>query len=158
MFDGRWRTSVDRATGPVGTRITRTGLTANHLTALGLLLAAVTAVVVGSGHLHLGLVLLIAAAVPDMLDGAVAKASGSASPRGAFFDSVADRVTDSLVLGGIAWYLADTRGTRDAVLAMAVLAASLLVSYERAKAESLGYEAKGGLLERAERVAALGLG
>ena len=158
MFDGRWRTRVDRVTGPVGATLRRIGVTADHLTAVGLVMAVGTALAIGSGRLGLGLALLAASSLPDMLDGAVAKAAGTASPRGAFFDSVADRVTDSLVLGGVAWYLASTRGTRDAVLAMAVLAASLLVSYERAKAESLGYEAKGGLMERAERVAALWLG
>jgi len=71
-----------------------------------------------------------------MLDGAVAKASGTASNRGAFFDSTADRVSDSLFLGGIAWYLASTKGAHAAMLPFAVLGVSTLVSYERAKAES----------------------
>ena len=122
-------------------------------------MAAATAVAIGSGRLLLGFGLLIASAVPDLLDGAVAKASGTASPRGAFFDSVADRVTDSLVLGGIAWHLAVTDpGGRLMLLPMAVLGSSTLISYERAKAESLGYSAKGGLMERAERIIALCLG
>src|SRR5205085_568749 len=125
----------------------RTGLTADHLTATGLVLAAATAVAVGGGRLGLGLVLLIASAVPDILDGAVAKASGTASMRGAFFDSVVDRVSDSLVLGGFAWYLASDRGGHWAVLPMAILGASTLISYERAKAESLGLDARGGLME-----------
>ena len=83
----------------------RTKLSPDHLTALGLVLAVPAAVMIGSGRLFWGLILLIAAAVPDLLDGALAKASGTASVRGAFFDSVADRVTDALVLGGFAWYL-----------------------------------------------------
>jgi CDP-diacylglycerol--glycerol-3-phosphate 3-phosphatidyltransferase len=160
MFDGRWRDHLDSATKPVGTALRRTGLTADQLTALGLCGAVATAVAVGSGHLLLGLVLLVASALPDMLDGAVAKASGTASPRGAFFDSVADRVTDSLVLGGIAWFLASDPdwGGRWPLLPMAVLGTSTLISYQRAKAESLGYKAKGGLMERAERIVALCLG
>jgi CDP-diacylglycerol--glycerol-3-phosphate 3-phosphatidyltransferase len=160
LFDGRWRKQLDSATKPVGTTLRRTGLTADHLTALGLCLAVVTAVAVAKGRLFLGLLLLIASALPDLLDGAVAKASGTASPRGAFFDSVADRVSDSLVLGGIAWYLAadsDWGGTWP-LLAMAVLGTSTLISYQRAKAESLGYAAKGGLMERAERIVALCVG
>ncbi|MGI0130249.1 MAG: hypothetical protein ACREEC_08900, partial [Thermoplasmata archaeon] len=80
------------------------------------------------------------------------------SQRGAFFDSVADRVTDSVMLLGVAWYLASTYGSHAAVLALAILAAANLVSYERAKAESLGIPAKGGLMERAERLIAVGLG
>lgn len=158
MFDGRWRAGVDRITTPVGASLRTSGLSADHFTAAGLALAGVTAVVIGSGRLRLGLLLLILSALPDLLDGAVAKATGTASPRGAFFDSVADRVSDSLVLGGIAWYLAGEDGGRAALLPMAVLAVSTLVSYERAKAEALGYSAKGGLMERAERIAALCLG
>ena len=97
-------------------------------------------------------------ALPDVLDGAVAKASGTAGPRGAFFDSVSDRVTDALLLGGVAWHLSTTHPGRIAVLPMAVLGASMLISYERAKAESLGFDARGGLMERAERIIALGVG
>ncbi|HEX2849715.1 MAG TPA: CDP-alcohol phosphatidyltransferase family protein [Acidimicrobiales bacterium] len=155
MFDGRWRTGVDRGVKPVGDAIRRTGITANHLTAAGLVMAGVTAVAIGSGHLAIGFALLVLAAVPDLLDGAVAKASGTASPRGAFFDSVADRVTDTLVLGGIAWHLAVTKGGVWPMLPFAVLGVSTLISYERAKAESLGYQAKGGIMERAERIIAL---
>ena len=155
MFDGRWRTTVERGTLPVGSALRRSGLRADHFTGLGLALAAACAVAVGSGRLGLGLGLLIGAAVPDMLDGAVAKASGTSSTRGAFFDSVADRVTDLLVLGGIAWYLGGRGDGRGAMLAYAVAAASTVVSYERAKAESLGLQAKGGLMERAERTITL---
>lgn len=155
MFDGRWRAGVEKGTQPLGAALRRTGLTADHFTAVGLVLAAATAVAVGTGRLGLGLVLLISSAVPDLLDGAVAKASGTASVRGAFFDSVADRVSDALVLGGFGWYLASDRGDHWAMLPFAVLAASMLISYERAKAESLSIDAKGGLMERAERIIAL---
>ena len=158
MFDGRFRATVEKGTKPLGTQIRRTGITANHLTATGLVLAGACAVAIGSGHIGLGLCLLIGAALPDMLDGAVAKASGTASPRGAFFDSVADRVSDSLVLGGVAWYLAGRDGGHAALLPLAVLGASTLISYERAKAEALGFNAKGGLMERAERIIVLCFG
>ena len=158
MFDGRWRTGLDRTTRPVGSALRRLGLSADHLTALGLVFAVATALAIGTGHLFLGLVLLIASAVPDMLDGAVAKASGTSSSRGAYFDSVADRVTDSLVLGGIGWHLASARGAHVAMLAFAVLGTSTLISYQRAKAESLGWAAKGGLMERAERIVLLCFG
>ena len=158
MFDGRWRTGVDRVTEPVAATMRRTGLTADHLTGLGLVLGGATALVIGSGRLRLGLMLLVAAALLDLFDGPVAKAAGTAGPRGAFFDSVSDRVTDALVLGGIAWYLASEHGGHIALLPFAVLGASALISYERAKAESLGYVAKGGLMERAERIIALCFG
>jgi phosphatidylglycerophosphate synthase len=115
-------------------------------------------VVIASGHLWIGLVLLVASAVPDLLDGALAKASGRSSVRGAFFDSVADRISDGLVLSGVAWYLQSIHHGHLFLLPMAVLAASLLISYERAKAESLGFDAKGGLMERAERIIVLCVG
>jgi CDP-diacylglycerol--glycerol-3-phosphate 3-phosphatidyltransferase len=158
MFDGRWRSTFEAGLQPVGSQIRRTGMTANHLTVLGLVMAAAASVTIANGYLRAGLVLLVLTALPDVLDGAVAKASGTASPRGAFFDSVVDRVSDALLLGGVAWYLASTQPGQVAVLPLAVLAASMLISYERARAESLGFSARGGLMERAERLIALALG
>jgi CDP-diacylglycerol--glycerol-3-phosphate 3-phosphatidyltransferase len=158
MFDGRFRTEAERTLKPVGAQIKRTGITADHLTITGIVMAAGAAIAIGNGALNLGLLLLILTAIPDVLDGAVAKASGTASPRGAFFDSVADRFTDALLLIGVAWYLSTTEPGRLALLPMAVLGASMLISYERAKAEALGYNAKGGLMERAERMILLGFG
>ncbi len=158
MLDGHWRTSIDKGLRPVGRSLRRTGISADHLTALGLVMAAGAAVAIASGNLRVGLLLLVLTALPDALDGAVAKASGTAGPRGAFFDSTADRISDSLLLVGVAWYLATNDGGLAPLLPMAVLAASLIISYERAKAESLGFDAKGGIMERAERLVLLGLG
>jgi CDP-diacylglycerol---glycerol-3-phosphate 3-phosphatidyltransferase len=158
MFDGRWRSSFEKGVRPLGAQIRRTGITANHLTVTGLVMAVAAAVTIANGWLRAGLLLLVLTAVPDVLDGAVAKASGTASPRGAFFDSVVDRVSDALLLGGVAWYLASTQPGRIAVLPFAVMAASMLISYERAKAEALGFDARGGLMERAERLAFLAFG
>jgi CDP-diacylglycerol--glycerol-3-phosphate 3-phosphatidyltransferase len=158
MFDGRWRSTFEAGLQPVGSQIRRTGVTANHLTVLGLVMACAAAVTIANGYLRAGVLLVALTALPDVLDGAVAKASGTASPRGAFFDSVVDRVTDALLMGGVAWYLASTQSGRIAVLPLAVVAASMLISYERAKAESLGFDARGGLMERAERLLALGFG
>jgi len=158
MFDKSFRAQVEVRLRPVGDNIRRTGLTADHLTVLGVLMALGASVAIGAGALRGGLLLLVLTAVPDVLDGAVAKASGTASPRGAFFDSVADRFTDALLLGGVAWYLAGDEGGHVAVLPLAVLGLSMLISYERAKAESLGFDARGGLMERAERLAALAFG
>jgi CDP-diacylglycerol---glycerol-3-phosphate 3-phosphatidyltransferase len=158
MFDGRWRSSFEKGMRPLGAQIRRTGITANHLTLTGLVMGVAAAVTIANGWLRAGLLLLVLTAVPDVLDGAVAKASGTASPRGAFFDSVVDRVSDALLLGGVAWYLASTQPGRIAVLPFAVMAASMLISYERAKAEALGFDARGGLMERAERLAFLAFG
>ena len=149
MFDGKFRVHVDKYVRPVGLTLTRTKITPDHLTIVGLLISIAAAVSIGAGYLRVGLLLVIAAALPDMLDGALAKASNVSSQRGAFFDSTIDRIADSFMLGGVAWYLGDTRGGTAAVLPFAVMAVSSLISYQRANAESLGLQAKGGLMERA---------
>jgi len=159
MFDGHWRTNIEAGLRPIGTGLRRTGLQADHLTALGIGLALAAAVAIGAGWLRVGLVLLVLTGLCDFLDGALAKASGiTNSRRGAFFDSVSDRLTDALLLGGVAWHLALTQPGTVVVLPMAVLGAASLVSYQRAKAESLGFDARGGLMERAERFIVLGFG
>lgn len=158
MFDGSWRTTVDRGLAPIGTSLRRAGVTADAITVAGIVMAGAAAVAIGAGHLHLGLLLLILTGVPDALDGAVAKASGTSSTRGAFFDSVSDRFTDALLFGGVAWYLASTEPGRIMMLPVALMALAMMVSYQRAKAESLGFSAKGGIMERAERFIFLGFG
>lgn len=136
----------------VGQRLVRVGVTADMVTIAGVLIAAATAVTVGTGHLYLGVALITIGGLMDALDGAVAKAGQSSSPRGAFFDSVADRLSDFLIFGGLSWYLLDRPDPRLALLPLAILGVSSLISYQRAKAESLGFSAKGGLMERAERL------
>ena len=158
MFDGKFRTPVDKAVKPLGVALRRTKLTPDHLTVAGLVLGIGAAFAIGAGLLLLGLLLVVLAALPDVLDGALAKASDSASQRGAFFDSTIDRITDALLLGGVAWYIASEESAHMVMLPFAVMALSSLISYQRAKAESLGLDAKGGLMERAERVVLLCLG
>jgi CDP-diacylglycerol--glycerol-3-phosphate 3-phosphatidyltransferase len=157
MFDGRWRDAVDRSTGPVGTALHRRGITADVLTATGLLSASATAAAVATGHLHIAIILLILTGLHDLLDGPVAKAAGTSSVRGAFFDSVTDRVADAVLMGGVAWYLVSRSDGHLVLLPLALLGVTALVSYERAKAESLGLSARGGLMERAERMILLGI-
>ena len=158
MFDGHFRNSVDRAVKPLGDTLRRTKITPDHLTIAGMLIACGAALAIGSGYLSIGLLLVILAALPDLLDGALAKASNTSSQRGAFFDSVVDRVTDALLFGGVAWYFASNESAHLAILPLAVSGMSSVISYERAKAESLGLSAKGGLMERAERIICLCLG
>lgn len=158
MFDGNWRAAVDRGLVPIGHSLRRTGVTADVVTTIGILMATVAAVAIAVGNLRLGLLFLVLTGVPDALDGAVAKASGTSSLRGAYFDSVSDRLTDALLFGGVAWYLATEEPGRIMMLPVAVMVAAMLVSYQRAKAESLGFDAKGGIMERAERFIVLGFG
>ena len=157
MLDRRWRHGVERGLGPLGRGLRRLGVPADALTVFGLLASVATAFLIGSGHFAWAVVGVIVAGVSDLLDGAIARGSGQASPRGAFFDSVTDRVSDALLLGGVAWYLVGHVVPYDAILAFAVAACSMLVSYERARAEALGLDARGGLMERAERFVFLGV-
>jgi CDP-diacylglycerol--glycerol-3-phosphate 3-phosphatidyltransferase len=158
MFDGRLKSEIERYVRPVGESLRRTGLSPDHFTVLGLCVAGAAAVAIGTGKMQLGLLLVICSALPDLLDGALAKASNSASQRGAFFDSVVDRVSDSLLFGGVAWFYASSNSPQFSIVPFAILGASLIISYERAKAESLGLYAKGGLMERAERIILLCFG
>ena len=158
MFDGNFRKGVDKVLDPIGVLLSRIGVTANALTATGIVIAGIGSVFIGQGRLFLGFIFLILTGLPDALDGAVAKASGTSSVRGAFLDSVSDRITDILLFCGIAWYLASNESGRIMMLPVAVMGAAMLISYQRAKAESLGFDAKGGIMERAERFIVLALG
>jgi CDP-diacylglycerol--glycerol-3-phosphate 3-phosphatidyltransferase len=158
MFDGHWRAPVEKGLAPIGQSLRKAGVTADAITIAGIVMAAAAAVAIGAGELRVGLLLLVLTGVPDALDGAVAKASGTSSLRGAYFDSVADRLTDGLLFGGVAWYLASTHTGRIMMLPVAIMGCAMLISYQRAKAESLGFSAKGGLMERAERFIVLGVG
>jgi CDP-diacylglycerol--glycerol-3-phosphate 3-phosphatidyltransferase len=156
MLDKRWRAGVERGLAPVGERLRRLGIAPDLLTAIGLVVSIATAIVIASGHLVWGVVGVIVAGLADLLDGTVARRTGQASPRGSFFDSVADRVSDAALLIGTGWYLGRTSAHLP-MLAFAVAALSMVISYERAKAESLGLQAKGGLMERAERFVLLSI-
>lgn len=158
MFDGNWRSVVNRGLDPIGAVLCRMGVSADAVTVFGIAMATVAAVVIGRGQLILGLVFLILTGLSDAFDGPIAKASGTSSVRGAFFDSVSDRVCDALLFGGVAWYLGSTEPGHIFMLPAVLMAVALLVSYQRAKAESLGLDAKGGLMERAERFFVLGAG
>lgn len=160
MLDGRFRGQIETWVRPLGMSVKRAGIPADAITAAGLVMSVACAVAVGSGALRVGVLLLALTGIPDTLDGAVAKASGTSSQRGAFFDSVSDRVTDALLFGGVAWYLAgQTNQSRYLpVLAFAAFATAVLPSYIRAKADALGLDARGGLVERAERFVILGVG
>ncbi|MHB1088749.1 MAG: CDP-alcohol phosphatidyltransferase family protein, partial [Acidimicrobiales bacterium] len=105
MFDGKFRKSVDATTAPIGQWLVRVGFSADVLTASGLVFACATAWAIGVGYFYLAILLLALTGFHDMFDGAVAKASHRASQRGSFFDSVVDRVSDSVLLGGVAYYL-----------------------------------------------------
>lgn len=158
MLDGEFRTAVDARTAPIGRALVKLGFSADVLTASGLVFAVATAWAIATGRLWLSVILLTLTGAHDLFDGPVAKASQSASVRGAFFDSVMDRLSDGVLLGGVAYYLETQHRGHLVLLPFAILTSTFMISYERSKAESLGLAAKGGLMERAERMILLGLG
>lgn len=143
----------------LGEFLARLGLTPNAITTIGLLLNLLVAVVIATGNLRAGGILLLIASGFDMLDGAVARASGSVTPYGGFLDSTLDRYSEAVVYGGLLVYLLGTGDFRaGALLVFAATAGSLLISYARARAEAAGYRASVGLLARPERVVVLAVG
>ncbi len=142
----------------VGRFLAGIGLTANMLTVIGVILNGVVAIVIATDHARLGGVLLLIASAFDMLDGAVARATGSTSKFGGFLDSTLDRYSEALVFGGVLVYMLDTDDAKlGAILVFASTVGALLISYARARAEAAGYKASVGLLARPERVILLAL-
>lgn len=148
-----------RLTGPLVAWCVRAGISPNALTVLGTLCCAVAGAMFGAGWIHAAGWTLGLTAFFDVIDGAVARASGKASVFGAFFDSTLDRVADAFLFGGIAWFYAAEGPHRSMAMvgvAMVALAAVQVTSYTRAKADALGVDLKGiGALERPERITLL---
>ncbi len=157
MFDGKFRQSVDARTAPIGQALVKLGFSADVLTASGLIFAVFTAWLIATGHHHWAIVFLTLTGLHDLFDGPVAKASNSASVRGSFFDSVVDRLSDGVLMGGVAYFMVAHHRGELVLLPFAIMTSTFLISYERSKAESLGLKAKGGLMERAERMILLGV-
>ncbi len=152
MLDARAREALEGVSDWTGRSLSRLGFTADSLTALGIVLSAVAAWRIAEGAFLSAGLILTAGGVLDFCDGAVARFKGTASRFGAFLDSVTDRVSDALVFSAFTWFY--FRGEDDvlAVVALAAYGGGQLTSYIRAKAESLGYDCKTGILERAERL------
>lgn len=136
-----------------------TGLTPNALTIIGLLLNCIVAVVLARGYLLVGGVLVLAAGLFDLLDGAMARITDRVTPFGSFFDSTLDRYSEVILYGGLLLYILSTPDFKlGAVLIHLTICGSILVSYARAKAEALGYKLQVGLLARPERIIILAAG
>ncbi len=141
-----------RITDPIVGLIARTGATPNHVTALGFAGNLGAGVLAARGDFLAAGAVMLAASALDLLDGALARATGRATPFGAVFDSMLDRMSEAAVLGGLAFYYAERGREEEVVLCFAALAGSLLVSYARARAQSFGFDLREGVFTRAERV------
>jgi CDP-diacylglycerol---glycerol-3-phosphate 3-phosphatidyltransferase len=138
--------------------LVRWHISPNTITVVGFMLNVITALVIGSGHLSIGGVLLLFSAAFDMLDGAVARVAQQGSRFGAFLDSVLDRYSESAILVGLLYVEAGLHHVGTVVLIYTVAIGSLMISYARARAEGLGLSATVGIAPRPERVLLLGAG
>jgi CDP-diacylglycerol---glycerol-3-phosphate 3-phosphatidyltransferase len=138
----------DRVRGlatPVATALGKLGLTPNALTLIGFLGTCIAAWAAASQLWLLAGVLVLAFGIFDLFDGTLARATGKATKLGAFLDSTFDRAGEAIVYLGIAAGLVATSFDIGAMLAAAAMAAAFMVSYARAKAESLGFSPGSGL-------------
>jgi len=131
------------------------GLTPDFYNYLGLLLGVAGGVLVAVGRLELACWAIVLGGIADVLDGRIARLTGTASTFGDFIDSTFDRFVEAATFLGFVWYLRDTRW--GPLLAGAALAGSLIVSYARARGEVHGVDCKGGLMQRAERMLLIAL-
>ncbi|MCW2836737.1 MAG: CDP-alcohol phosphatidyltransferase [Marmoricola sp.] len=135
----------------------RLGISPDAVTLVGTLgVSAGALVFFPQGKLLTGVLVISAFVFSDLIDGAMARATGQSSKFGAFFDSTLDRIGDGAIFGGLVLYFA---GPGDSYLYLCLtlycLVMGAVTSYARARAESLGMDAKGGLAERADRLVAI---
>jgi CDP-diacylglycerol--glycerol-3-phosphate 3-phosphatidyltransferase len=155
VFTTRFEAWVRRHAEALLTALGRSPLTPNQVTVAGVALTFFAAGLVAFGHLRWAGVVLIFAGTCDILDGALARSTNKSYSYGAFLDSTVDRYSEGAVYLGLAAYFLSVDGPWERWLVLATLAAlagSFLVSYVRARAQSLGFACKSGLFQRPERV------
>jgi CDP-diacylglycerol--glycerol-3-phosphate 3-phosphatidyltransferase len=141
---------------PIGGFLNRIGLTPNSVTMIGLIGNIIATYFVARGELVTGGIIMLIAWPVDALDGTMARLRGEASDWGAFVDSVTDRYSELIILGGLLYHFTMTNQGVASVVTFAAAAGSILVSYVKARAEAQSFSAKEGLLTRAERYLVLG--
>jgi CDP-diacylglycerol--glycerol-3-phosphate 3-phosphatidyltransferase len=150
----RFRAFWTRVWSPTGDLLLRLGVSPNTVTFVGTLgVCAGALVCFPQGWLLAGVLVIVAFVFSDMIDGYMARTSGQMSPFGAFLDSTLDRVGDAAIFGGLAmFYIGPGDNRWWAALAIYCLSMGSVTSYARARAESLGMQAKVGIAERADRL------
>jgi len=149
------RQAVGRALDPVAGALIAARVSANALTLMGLLGTIVAAVFVGVGKFGIAAAFFVPSAFLDLFDGMIARKMGTSSTWGALLDAVSDRMSEGALLIAFSYRFRDV-SPRLSVVALAALVFSFLVSYTKARAESLGFTCEGGIAERAERAILFG--
>lgn len=136
---------------PVGAFLNRLGIAPNTLTLAGMIGNFIGALFLARGSFLVGGIILLIMGPLDALDGTMARLRGEPTDFGAFVDSVTDRYSELVIYGGLLYHYLSAGEPRMGLLAFLAAAGSVMVSYIRARAQSLGYEAKRGILTRVER-------
>ena len=134
------------------------GINPNSFTLTGLIITSMAAVAFIMGHLRLGGFLILLGGLCDAIDGSLARFANRATPFGAMFDSAVDRYSEFIMFFGIVVYFVMIKDWPTSVVIFFALCGSIMVSYSRARAESLGFDSKVGIMQRPERIVFLGLG
>ena len=130
----------------------------NSLTLAGFVITCMAAVALSKGSLRTGGLLILLGGLCDGIDGNLARSTGKTTRFGALLDSVIDRYSEFVMFLGIAAYFIMLKNYFILIVTFIALCGSIMVSYTRARAESLGFESKAGMTQRAERIVFLGLG
>lgn len=148
------RARISHLVDPLGARLARTGISPDVVTLVGTTGAVAGAVVFfPRGWFFVGTLVIWFFVMFDMLDGAVARARGTASRWGAFLDSTLDRVADAAVFGALVWWFAGAGNSPELLIAsLLCLVLGTLTSYIKARAEGLGMTCNVGFAERSERL------
>jgi len=136
---------------PIGSFLNRLGLMPNTVTILGLAGNLVGAYFLATGRITLGGIIILLMGPIDALDGTMARLRGEPSQFGAFIDSVTDRYSELVILGGLMVYFLQQQNWLACALVYLAAAGSVMVSYVKSRAESVGFECKVGILTRVER-------
>jgi len=137
---------------------TRWGINPNSFTLAGLIITSMAAVAFIMGHLHLGGFLILLGGLCDTIDGSLARFANKVTRFGAMFDSAVDRYSEFVMFFGMVVYFVMLKDYPTSVVAFFALCGSIMVSYSRARAESLGFDSRVGIMQRPERIVFLGLG
>jgi CDP-diacylglycerol--glycerol-3-phosphate 3-phosphatidyltransferase len=151
VIDQRGRSWLTKhVISPIGKVLVRFRISASAVTVLGLVVTIIGSVILANGHpVTAALVIGLGGGI-DGVDGTVARLTNTASRRGAFLDTMADRVGEMATFAGLAWYVADDPLL--VLLTVISLGNSMLIPYARAKAEAEGVDGRGGIMGRAERI------
>jgi CDP-diacylglycerol--glycerol-3-phosphate 3-phosphatidyltransferase len=159
IFSGAARIGSARIVDPVARTLLRIGISPDAVTVLGTLGAVAAALWFGTrGEFLVGSLIVLGFALVDMVDGAMARARGYGTRFGALLDSTMDRVADGAVFGAIVYWYATREEAPTVAAGLLCLVASQVISYVKARAQSVGIDCDVGLVERPERLVLVGLG